>query len=211
MLLLVAFLLMMAGCRRDEVVCDYDEAYVDGRCVELTPDRLALIHAIDDTKGLTNYRIEVIIRRGDGTYEMLLSLDDGIRSFAMDGKTDYFVTSSEGCLHYVPTSDGYMVESVSCHDDPTDSYGFFHGFHSMWFATVGDQYFMNIQHHAYVSAFFQNMLPDATVTNFILTLHDGYLHQFFFDVNVDGAIWQFEMTISDIGQVSLVLPEGGAS
>lgn len=210
-LLLVVLLLGVAGCQKDELVCEYDEAYVDGRCIELTPDRLALIHAIDSTKDLTNYRIEVVIRRGDATYEMLLSVDDNNRSFAMDGKTDYFVSSSDGCLHYVPTSDGYMVESVSCLDDPADPYGFFHSFQSIWFATVGDQYFMNIQHHGVLSAFFQNMLPDATVTNFVLTIHDGYLHQFFFDVNVEDAVWQFEMTLIDIEQVTLVLPEGGAS
>lgn len=202
-ILLFFSLVLLVSCDKTPV-CSDDEALIDGTCVPLEEETIALKEAIESMKNNDNYRLSVGLSRGGESDTMELAFDNDRSSFRIDDFQEYYEKTSEGCFRYVPTTDGYVKESYDCSDEPAL---FYLDFVFDWFTWIDGIYYLAYQHLDHVSAFFQSEMEGSSTSNFTLTLDGGHFDSFNLDVNHGGAIWNVTMTFSDFNQVEIDLEE----
>lgn len=196
-------LIFLSSCDKPPV-CGEDDMLIDGTCVPLEPEAIALKEALETMKMIDNYRLSIGLSRGEEHYVMELSFDDNRSSFRIGDMTEYYENTQEGCFRYLMTTDGYQGDSYDCSFEPDPFYQYFD---FDWFTWIDGVYYLEYQHLNHVSAFFQSEMEGSTASNFTLTLVSGRFDQFELDVNHDGAIWNVTMTFSDFDQVTIDLEE----
>jgi len=202
-ILLFLCLSLLASCNKTPV-CGDDEMLVDGTCVPLDAETVALKEAIETMRTRNNFRLTVDLARGEEQNTMELAFDHDRSYFRIDDFQEYNERTPDGCFRYVPTTDGYVKESYDCSTEPTL---FYLDFSFDWFTAIDQVYYLEYQHLDHVSAFFQSEMEGSFASNFTLTLTNGHFDQFNLDVNHSGAIWNVTMSFSDFDSVEIDLEE----
>lgn len=202
-ILLFLSLCLLGSCDKSPV-CNDDEMLIDGTCVPLDEEIIALKEAIGTMQNSDNYLLTIGLSRGEEQDTIELAFDGERSSFAIDDSKEYYEKTPQGCFRYVETTDGYVKESYGCSNEPSL---FYLDFSYDWFTWIDQAYYLEYQHLDHVSQFFQSEMEGSHASNFTLTLNGSRFDRFNLDVNHGGAIWNITMTFSDFDSVEIDLEE----
>lgn len=185
-----------------EIKCHDDEVEVNGVCQKVKTDFEKTFDAMDLVE---SYTLNVSIQQLEKIYEMELKVDHDKSSFKMDDKIEYYAKNGSVCQKYFPVGDTYRIENISC-SAVNQSFHFFKDLEPSWFQVVSDKYFLKSEYNVEVARFFQTEFPGSQVSNVELVLDSMSFSQIIFDVTVINTMYRFTITISSIGQTTIVLP-----
>lgn len=210
--LIMLLMLSLLACQTTEEPTESD---IDPTIVE-TPTESTIETPIDpieqifiNSTQIDNYTMTVLIYNQSDIYTLTIKVTPSVSSLEIDGSIEYFTKQDDVCLHYIPTSDGHLIETVTCADQETVTFDFFGTFEKSWFSEVDGKYYMNIGQLQNISDFFNLTMEGAEAANFELILGETYFEQFLFDVHVLEELYRFDMTFSDVGTTSVVVPTEG--
>lgn len=212
-LLVFILLLSFAGCAKDVVtdpvdplICGDNQTEEDGVCVIVDQDLEDMKIALDATKELSNYSIEVLVEYSQNTveysYEMSLSFDDNLSMFEMEDEKIYYEYLADSMNQYTKQGDSYLFENV----DKEHGYGFYQMLEANWFTKLNDYYILNNQYLEQVTKLIQDDFPDGEVNNFKVGLLDEKLDYFSFDMILGEETYHLGFSFSAFDQVGIDLP-----
>jgi hypothetical protein len=210
---ILTFVLSMMGCQDEPIIddpldCGENQEEVDGKCVIIDQDLEDIKNALIETNDLTNYQIDVLIEYSEATieyaYEMTLSFDHQIARFEM-GEDDvvYYEITSDQINQYTKQGNTYALETV----DQVNGYDFYQNLDPKWFSKIDDAYLLGSQYLENITDDIKTYFPEGSANNFKISLADGVINYFMFDILVDEeTTYHLTFTFSMIDQVSLELP-----
>lgn len=196
---LMLLLFVMAACQ--SVEDPTEEPTVPSDPTEVHP----LSGAVDDFKALSNYTMHIELKQHHDVVSIIIQTDGQKASFQVDDEIEYLVKSGTNCERYFNTSSGYMKASNPC-DTLSNDYRFLKNIQADWFSQHEGTYYLNIQNYTNIEPFFQQALPNASVTNFELVVEQEVITGFIFDVTVSSIIYNLTITLSHIGTTHVEVP-----
>ena len=210
-LLIFMMLFSFTGCKKvvediPPLSCGENQIEEDGKCVIVNQDLEDITQALNATKELTNYQIDVLVEYSKNTieysYEMILKFDENISYFEIDNEQIFYEQVSNSVNQYTKQGDSYVIKSV----DQVDGYGFYQELEPSWFTKIDEEFLLGGQYLSSVTALIQADFPDGNINNFKVKLGSENLEYFMFDMILGEETYNLKFTFSLFDQVVLVLP-----
>jgi hypothetical protein len=214
--LIFSMLFIFIGCTPEEVIdpidpvdpliCGDNQVEENGVCVIVDQDLEDIKIALETTKELSNYQLDVVINYSESTieynYEMTLSFADNLALFEMEDDVVYYEYLETTMNQYTKQGDSYLLETV----DKESGYGFYQLLEPQWFTKINDYYILGNQYLNEVTELIQADFPDGEVNNFKIGLISERLDYFMFDMILGEETYNILFSFSSIDLISIELP-----
>lgn len=204
----ILLVLSLTACSGDPVVddvpCTDNQIEVDDVCIDLTGQEIQLRYILEQTKMITNYKLEVTILESDTEFEIVMMYEDNKSSIQTLNQIDYYVDTLGVCEHTSVINNYVLIESFDCLTD--DTYLFFKLFDYTWFTIVDGRYSLNQDNFDVVETFFLSEFPLSYLESFTMSANDTYIYDMVLELVIDNEIYTIELVISSINEVDIVMP-----
>jgi len=205
--LLFILLVLLYGCQQEIIETPVESTPTEPIPSEPTPDPIDVI--FDASRRITNYTLTMDIYHQSAIHTTILKVTDHASSMEIDEAIEFYQKVDGICTLIYPTTHGYSRETIDCKSNETSVFGFFESFQKSWFTLIDGVYYLNIQNHDVIQAFFESYLPGYSVSNVELILGDTYFARLKLDLQNETFLYRMDIVFSDIGQTSVDVPQEG--